>query len=276
MRRSLRCAASIAILLSASEPALAQSAPPAPVSSASPTAPDANAIEARRQFEVGVEALRDERYADALTAFRASYTLRRAASVSLNLGITLRALGRLVESREYLQEFLRDASAAQHAEHDQLVQGYLLDLSRRIGVLEVRMAPDAPSDVTYTIDSRRVVLDASSSTAIDPGDHVNIARAHGWRTERRELHVDAGARVSSEFAMTRTAAAIDANRVLASPAPTPARDMAPPSWRLPVLVTAGVLVVAAAIIIPVAVVSASGYDDPANSSTGIVIQGLQR
>jgi hypothetical protein len=249
-------------------------------SSSSPPPADATADEARRQFELGVEALRDERYADALTAFQASYRVRRAASVALDLGVTLRALGRLVEAREYLQEFLREASATQHAEHDQLVQTYLVDVNRRIGELSVQ--GDLPDDATLSIDSRRIVLATNGTVAVDPGDHTLVVRAHGYRVARQEFHMDPAARATVRVALEASAPSATTTRVLgasATPAqePHPAhRDDVTPTYRNPWLWIGVGVVVVAAIVVPISIAAASGPRDPANTSTGVVLQGLSR
>lgn len=248
-------------------------------SSPPPAAADANADEARHQFEIGVEALRDERYPDALTAFQASYRARRAASVALNLGVTLRALGRLVEARDYFQEFLRDASATQHAEHDPLVQNYLVDLNRRIGELTVQ--GELPDDAVISLDNHRAALSATSTLAVDPGDHTLVVRARGFRPSRNEVHVAAGGRASVTVTLEPSGPSETTTRVLGSSAPpqqgTPHRDVAaPPAYRNPWLWVGVGAIVAAVIIVPIAIAASSGPHDPAGTSTGRVIQGLSR
>jgi hypothetical protein len=196
----------------------------------------------------------------------------------LNLGVTLRALGRLVEAREYLQEFLRDASPTQHAEHDALVQNYLVDVNRRIGELTVQ--GDLPDDAVINVDNHRASLGSNSTISVDPGDHTLIVRAHGFRPSRSEVRVAAGGRATVQVTLEPSGPSQTTTRVLGSSAPpeqSGRRDVAaPPAYRNPWLWVGVGAVVAAVIIVPIAIAASSGPHDPAGTSTGVVIQGLSR
>lgn len=162
-------------------PAPTPSATPSAAPSAAPAVLDPLGDEARVEFEAGLAALRDERYADALQSFERSYRARRVASVALNLGITLRALGRLVEARVRFQEFLELASAAQHERYDREVTGYLGDLARRIVRMRVTLVPDT---ARFTVDGRRAIQGVDGTYSVDPGEHRFEAELDGYEPAR--------------------------------------------------------------------------------------------
>jgi hypothetical protein len=208
--------------------------------------------EARAAFEAGVAALTDERYADALTHFEQSYQIRRAASVALNLGITLRALGRLVEARSRLNEFLELANPAQHDRHDREVATFIADISRRVG--RVRITALEPASARLLIDGRRAVVDERDEVAIDPGEHRIEGVLAGYETALETVRVETGGRAEVSLRL-RVRRATDP-RVTLTTTPSGGVLQSPVFW---VSVAVGV---AAAVAIPTVIVLTSGPDIP--------------
>ena len=81
-------------------PALAQDVPPGAVEPARPL------------FEQGVAALRENRYADAITLLERSYALRASPVVLYNLALALRGAGRYREAVQAFERYLRQPSAS--------------------------------------------------------------------------------------------------------------------------------------------------------------------
>lgn len=188
------CVALSAALASAESRAQSTQPNATPQAAGSNTAaPDPREADARALFEQGVSALSDERYSDALTAFARSYEIRRVASVALNLGIALRALGRVTEARQRFNEFLEMASAAQHERHDREVANYIQDVSRRIA--RIRVASVEPEQARILVDGRRVTLDERDEVAVDPGEHRVEAQLQGYSAaEPQRVTLEPGGR----------------------------------------------------------------------------------
>lgn len=258
------CAALLAIAaVSRSREALAQTAPvtsttPAQTgatagTSSQPAQPPSREAEARTLFEQGVAALADERYSDALTAFARSYEIRRVASVALNLGISLRALGRLTEARARFTEFIEMASPAQHERHDREVANYLADVNRRIARIHIERVE--PEQARVLVDGRRVSLDERDELAVDPGEHTVEAQLNGYTGTPQRVSLEPGGR--TDVRLILTAVQPDPRVTITQPPPvrqpgpsSPPRSITSSPW---LWVGVGAAVVAA-IAIPTAIV----------------------
>lgn len=244
----------------------APSAQPAP-SAVAPTAFDPLGEEARVEFEAGLSALRDERYADALQSFERSYRARRVASVALNLGITLRALGRLVEARLRFQEFLEMANASQHERYDREVTGHLADLARRIVRVRVTISPDA---ARLSVDGRRAVQGADGLYALDPGEHRFELEHDGYEPARESHTLTPGGESDLAFTLRRRVVAPDP-RVTVPGAPgetSPAITSRPAFW-----IILGVSIAAVATGVTVALVATRPVP-PDGTNTGSLFETI--
>jgi hypothetical protein len=165
-------------------------APGAAAAQALPAAPTNDADVARVEFQRGITALEDERYADALAAFERSFRARRVASVALNLGVTNRALGRLIEARQRFRDFLALASPQQHAQHDVEVAGYLTSIERQIA--HVRVSGVDLTDTVLRVNQRRARADGLGEVEVDPGEQHLTIEPDGYVPLQRTVRVEAG------------------------------------------------------------------------------------
>ncbi len=177
----LRCGLVMGGLLAVPGPAWAQPAA---------NADDTNFAEARRHFEAGVAAMQAENWTRALEAFEHSHQLRRSAAASLNLGITLHRLGRLLESRVRLQEFFELATPTQRQTHEAETQRLMGEINRRVG--RIRITALEPAHAALTVDGRRVTLNDTQEVTVDPGDRTLRAEAAGFQPFTRQVGVGPG------------------------------------------------------------------------------------
>jgi hypothetical protein len=120
--------------------------------------------------------------------------------VALNLGIALRALGRVTEARQRFNEFLETASQAQHERHDREVGAYIADVSRRIA--RVHVAAIEPETARVIVDGRRVTRDANDDIALDPGEHEIEAQLQGFTGSPQRITLESGGRVEVRLRLT--------------------------------------------------------------------------
>ena len=246
----------------------AATAQPAPT----PTAVDPNAETARRYFEAGVAAMQREDWSEAVNGFENSLRLRRTASVSLNLGIARHRLGRLLEARAALNDFLENATPAQHAQHDAEVGRLVAEIGRRLG--RIRLTELRPTSSSVTIDGQAAVLNDSREVTVNPGEHRLRAEAEGFVTREETIGVAEGATRAVGLVLVPTAA------VAVVPPNHPGSAVAAPSSGS--LVTrwwfwTGIAVVAAGVTVGVVAATRPDVVTVAvpPSSTGRVLQGIQ-
>ncbi len=229
--------------------------------------PPPNVDEARRLFEQGVIELRDERFSDAVISFRASQQIRESASVSLNLGISLRSLGQLIESRREFMTFLRLASPTLRAQNETVVNTYLTALQQRIAVLTI--AERTPANTTITVDRQSVGMGLNGEIELNPGAHEILGESQGFRPFRQTLTLTAGARTSVRISLERNVVS-DPRVTLGPVAGAPVGPVTSQWWFWTVVGVGAAAVIATTVV----VVATSGYNDPAMSTTGRVIQGI--
>lgn len=199
----------------------AATAQPAPATPApTPAVNDPNADTARRYFEAGVSAMQRQDWAEAVNGFENSERLRRTASVSLNLGIARHRLGRLVEARAALNDFLQNATPAQHGEHDAEVGRLVAEIGRRVG--RIRLTELRPTSSTVTIDGQAAVLNDAREVTVNPGEHRLRAEADGFVSRDETVRLAEGATQSVSLVLVPVAA------VAVAPPTGPAAPVAAP------------------------------------------------
>jgi hypothetical protein len=245
--------------------ASAQPSPPP-----APTVADPNAETARRYFEAGVAAMQREDWAEAVNGFENSERLRRTASVSLNLGIARHRLGRLLEARASLNDFLANATPAQHAQHDPEVGRLIAEIGRRLG--RIRLTELRPTSSTVTIDGQPAVLNDARELTVNPGEHRLRAEADGFVTREETVPVAEGATRAVGLVLVPVAAVVPPSRPVDAPASASSGSLVTRWW-----FWTGIAVVAAGVT--VGVVAATRPDTVTvalpGSTTGRVLQGIQ-
>jgi tetratricopeptide (TPR) repeat protein len=124
---------------------------------------------ARAAYLRAALAAEELRWSDALEGFREAYTLSGAPPALLNVGLSLRALGRYVEARDAFEGLER---AAPEYAREQNVQELLAHARAQVAVLTVRGLV-GPSQLR--LDGRLVAPaegEGPRSLAVDPGPHT--------------------------------------------------------------------------------------------------------
>jgi aspartate/methionine/tyrosine aminotransferase len=133
---------------------------------------------ARAQFDIGVAAMAQSQWQQAADAFDASMRARASPSAALNLGISLKNLGRLLEARVRLQQFMELATPQQHTQHDDPVRQMLQEIAH--DVARVHFLALTPAAAVVSVDGRRVQPNEAGEVVVDPGARVIRAEAPGY------------------------------------------------------------------------------------------------
>lgn len=173
---SLRlCSAALAATLSLSSTALAAPTPK-------------ERAEARTAAAEGRKALKDKRWADAMTALKKADKLDPGAGVELDLAQAQIGAGKLIEAQKTLTATAagtENTPAARKAR--EAAKKLLADLGTRIPKVSVKVkGPTGKS--TVSVDG--VEVDGSAETPVNPGSHTIGASAEGFASAEREVRFE--------------------------------------------------------------------------------------
>ncbi|MFO0604615.1 MAG: PEGA domain-containing protein [Polyangiales bacterium] len=158
----------------------------APTEAATP--PPFTHVAAVDAFRRGAETLRAGRLDEAVVALQEAVRLEPTPGTWRWLGVTLRGLGRYLESVEAFERYLAapepDATVAR-LEEVQLAVG---EMRRSLARLTVTVRPATAS---LLVDGR-VRAPGSEPLLVNPGPHAVELRAEGYETNRREVELTPG------------------------------------------------------------------------------------
>lgn len=158
-------------------------------------------------MQSGVRLLKQKDYLGALAVFRDAYQRFPSVKLLLNIGTTLKLLGRNAEAANTYQRYLDDPAAdpARRSE----VQDVLATLDRVLGRLELSAAPQGPADAEVSVNGAEWgPLAAAALVRVDPGAYRIKARRSGFAP--RELSGQLGAGESATLAIALDAAPVAA------------------------------------------------------------------
>jgi hypothetical protein len=233
------------------------------------------ALEARAEFERGVGLTREERWAEALEAFRRSRSLVERPSTVYNIATTLQRLGRIRDAVDAIDEYLAIADPARDAEQRAQAERLREVLMGSIAAIAIEVAHD---DAEISLDGRVVPGTGRERVVrVDPGEHVLTISAPRRRTERIEIALGAGAREERSVTLAQDGPDGPIAPPVAEPDPTDAptgRSIAeePALW----IVIGSVVLVGAGVAIGVGVATGSqGTAAPYLGTASFQIEALR-
>lgn len=179
--------------------------------------------EARRKFEEGTLALREQRYGAAADALRRSLELMPNVANAFNLAVALRGAGRLTDALDILERLLLDEFGELGEERRPVVgeERRQVRAERPQLVVSVRGVPQA----VVAVDGRTVgtVSGAGLVVDVDPGERSVRVTATGAEPVERTVEVARGsmARVTMNVAPTPAETAANAENLQPTETPAP-------------------------------------------------------
>jgi PEGA domain len=153
---------------------------------------DPTVREARAAFERGIEMSQQERWGEALDAFRRSFELVPRPSTAFNMASTLVRLGRHVEAVAAYEHYLRIADASAEGARFTDAQTQLTAERAMVATLELAIAPETAE---LRLDGRRVEgLLSQRALSVDPGAHTIEVSAPRHRAFSTTVRVASGER----------------------------------------------------------------------------------
>lgn len=171
--------------------------------------------EARRAFQAGLAASREERWPEAEAAFRRSAGLVRRQSTLYNLALSVYMQGRHRECLSILEDALREDGPASDPEYDEYARRLLLRVRSELARIHLTIVPPTAR--------LRIDGDAAPGSgterwiAIPPGSHDAEISAPGYVTRRLSIAAQAGLELNQSIALERLPASPRSERPSGGP-----------------------------------------------------------
>lgn len=169
-------------------------------------------------FQLGLDALAQARYPDAIAAFKTAYEHDHKPAALLNLGIAYTNLERPHFAVQALQAYLAVPSTERDASNDDSVQREIARLRAESGRIGVHLIPE---HAKVELDGEVVDVRAGELLAA-PGKRTISASADGYKPFSQTLDVPAG-KFTLEIELQRIdTTAVNAAKTAPAPGPAPA------------------------------------------------------
>jgi hypothetical protein len=150
---------------------------------------------ARAHFDKGLTLLDAGDHARALEEFRAAYADWQNPKILLNIGTTLRALGRDAEAANAYARYLRESGADEERAAE--AKAVLDEIDPRVGRLDIVLA--APDAQVFVDGTRSAEWHPAEPLRIAPGSHEITAQKQGLPPAVTSVSVAAGERRSLDL-----------------------------------------------------------------------------
>ena len=167
------------VLVAIARAASAQPAPPAP--------PAGDKQDAKALMQSGVKLLEAHDYLGALAIFKDAYQRFPSAKILLNIGTTLKLLGRTADAANAYQRFL-DAPDTDPSKRPE-VEGVLAELDKTVGKVSITVTPP---DAEVELDDEWLPAAQAHLVRVAPGTATFHARHAGYQPGTQSVTVAAG------------------------------------------------------------------------------------
>jgi hypothetical protein len=160
-------------------------------------------VDAQSLMQSGVKLLEAKDYLGALAIFKTAYERFPSAKILLNIGTTLKLLGREADAANAYQRYLdaSDTDPKRRAE----VQKLLDKIDAQVGRVDIKATP---SDSAITVDDDDWLNVVRASTwRLAPGHHAITARKDGYTPATKSIETTAGESASISLELAQVAVA---------------------------------------------------------------------
>jgi hypothetical protein len=152
-------------------------------------APDDRSNLAREHFERGVQFAQSEQWGEAIRELQAAREIRATAAVHYNLAMAYRAVGRRRDAIASFEAYLRELGTHVEPQRWSQIQEMIASLRAGLARLDVQVVPSIGS---IMIDGL-AMAPGQNSFQLDPGSHVVVMEANGYRPATRVVNLAPGA-----------------------------------------------------------------------------------
>lgn len=165
---------------------------------AQPAPKDDSKVDAQSLMQSGVKLLEGKDYLGALAVFKTAYERFQGAKILLNIGTTLKLLGRDADAANAYQRYLEasDTDPKRKGEIEKLIA----KLDKTVG--KVTITP-IPSNAASTIDDDNWLHVVHGAVwRVTPTRHSIIVKADGYETKTKSVQIGVGEEVALELQLT--------------------------------------------------------------------------
>ncbi|HUS29295.1 MAG TPA: hypothetical protein VMZ53_12340 [Kofleriaceae bacterium] len=160
--------------------------------------------DAKALMQTGVKLLDAKDYLGALATFKEAYSRYPSAKILLNIGTTLKLLGRDAEAANTYQRYL-DSSDADAARSEEVKQA-LVELDAKLGRISIQTTPP---DAEVQVGDEWMPAAKAKLVRFAPGDVKLSARKAGFDPASTTVRAIAGAETMAALTLTATLVKVD-------------------------------------------------------------------
>jgi hypothetical protein len=171
---------------------------------AAPSAKDR--AEARTLAAEARTALKAQRFEDAVEGLRRADQLDPSSQLKLDLARALVGAGKLVEASSVLHQLDgAPAKSFQEKKNAEAAKKLVGEVESKIPWVQISVTGPKAEDASTTLDGNEI--DASSEVPVDPGEHVVVVEAEGWKRAEEKVKLAEGVHEVVRIKMEREAVA---------------------------------------------------------------------
>lgn len=146
--------------------------------------------EARALLREGNALFKSEEYTGALSKYRAAYAKVASPKILLNIGTTLRRMGRDAEAADAYETYLQHIGPDVPADKKARVRDALREIDQKMGRIRIEVTVEG---ATVRLDDKiKGVSPLGGSIRVDPGWHRAEAEKDGYQSHSQDIDVAAG------------------------------------------------------------------------------------
>jgi hypothetical protein len=170
----------------------------ATLAQAQPAPKDDSKIDAQSLMQSGVKLLEAKDYLGALAVFKTAYERFQGAKILLNIGTTLKLLGRDADAANAYQRYLEANDTDPKRKGD--IEKLIAKLDKAVGKVTITPTPSNASSTIDDDDWLHVVHGAV--WRVTPARHAIIVKADGYETKTKSVQIGVGEEVSLEIQLS--------------------------------------------------------------------------
>lgn len=209
---------------------------------------------AKKLFDEGIELERKSEWQSAVEKYREAEQITVTAGTVFHEGFCLEQLGKLVDALAAYEKAIDLARTQQKPDTEKSAETRAEPLRRKVPQLALKVSPPGAEVLLDGNPVAAGLLDGRPFR-VDPGEHTFVVRAAGFKEHTRHVSAQVMATTPVEISLEKVTTTKDPSPITPPPDETPKRDST-----LPILTTAGAVVLLGGGIVSFVVAGSTSSD----------------